>query len=67
MQHYPKADPTAVEDLIRLDDYEKWLLIDASTELIAEGELSRYDQSQQQKHAFVERRSRGPRSVRRHL
>jgi hypothetical protein len=46
MQQSPKADMIAVEDIVRLNDYKKWLLIDAITELIAEGELPYYGQLQ---------------------
>lgn len=59
MQHPQEADSIVTEGLVCLDDSEKWILIDAILELVAEGKLTDYSQLQQH-CASVERKSRGP-------
>ena len=59
MQHPQETDTIVTEGHVCFDDSEKWILIDAIIELVAEGKLTDYSQLQQQ-CAFVERRSRGP-------
>jgi hypothetical protein len=60
MQHPEAADTIVAEDHVCLSDHEKWLLIDAIAELVAEGKLTDYCELHQQKRRCIERRPRGP-------